>query len=63
MNSIHRTHSAVVRLGFGTIIFLFFLPVVASSKTLEWEVVNPFHFIRDLDAVDELREKHKDLVR
>ncbi|PYT01538.1 MAG: hypothetical protein DMF63_01450 [Acidobacteria bacterium] len=56
MNSIRRTHSAVVRLGFGMAILFLFLPVPATSQALEWEVVNPFRFIVDQPSIEVLKK-------
>lgn len=57
MNLFRRTHGAVIRLGFGTFALLLLFPVFASAQSrVEWEVVNPFPFIRARDSVDALRK-------
>ncbi|HUR97686.1 MAG TPA: hypothetical protein VMZ26_06400 [Pyrinomonadaceae bacterium] len=62
MNLIRLPHSAVIRFGFGAFVLALSLPLISSAQQrLEWEVVNPFHFISDLDAIDELRGEFKTL--
>jgi hypothetical protein len=48
-----------------TIVLLFFssASVVAAAPTLNWELVNPFSFIRDRGVIDVLRKEHEKISK
>jgi len=62
MNSIRRTHSAAIRLGFGAFVLLLLLPPISNAQEkLKWEVVNPFRFIHEQKYIEELKSAYSSL--
>ncbi|HUR98902.1 MAG TPA: hypothetical protein VMZ26_12620, partial [Pyrinomonadaceae bacterium] len=55
MNLIRLPHSAVIRFGFGAFVLALSLPFVSAAQELKWELVLPFRFIRDPNAMNELK--------